>query len=184
MEVKGTSVQATRAFVETTFGSKAYANWLAALSPSAQQIYGAPLATAWYPAQESILEPLRLICTMFYGGDLKGARDTGRFAADRALRGVYKLFLKLGSPEFIVSRIPRLFEYYYRPGKVVIASMAKGRAVFLLPNFPEYAGVWETRMAGYVERALEISGVAKVDVKVLKASGSDMPNIEVEFTWG
>lgn len=169
MEVKGLSVASTPAFVQHSFGSR-FNEWIDSLSSESREIMSnCILASNWYPLQEAFIEPTRKICDLFYGGRDKGAWEVGRYSADIALKGIYKLFVKLGSPEFLIKRASKVMSTYYRPSELIVHEMSSGKAKVHIVKFPEANRFIELRIAGWMERAMEISGCRHVDIKITRS---------------
>lgn len=157
MEVKGIAVIPIKDYVKSQFSAR-YQEWLGSLSTEAKNIMGNPLASIWYPLQPALVEPTQKICALFYNGDEQGAWQMGRYSAEHALKGVYSIFVKLGSPGFIVSRGSRIMSQYYRPCEMVATENKSGRAVMQIVQFPEPNRLIEMRIGGFMERAIELSG--------------------------
>ena len=93
------------------------------------------------------------------------------------------MFVKLGSPAFVVKMGGKVFSQYYRPGHTEDAKLEKTHLIRQIHGFAERSGYVEQRIAGYVERGLEISGAKNVSVVVSKsmAAGHDM--MEFDISW-
>ena len=165
MEVKGTAVGSIPEFVRKNFGSR-FDEWFGSLSSASSEIMKGSLASSWYPLQEAVVEPTQKICDLFYSGKEKGAWDAGRFSADHGLKGVYKVFVKMGSPEFLISRASKVFASYYRPCEIKVADHTSKRSVVHIVQFPQPNKLIESRIAGWMERALEISGCMQPRLKI------------------
>jgi hypothetical protein len=157
MEVKGTAVIPIRDYVLSKFSSR-YQEWLDSLSPASQNIMRNPLSSIWYPLQPSLVEPTQRICDVFHNGNEQGAWQVGRFSAEHALKGIYSMFVKLGSPGFIVSRGSRIISQYYRPCEMKVTENQSGCAVMQIVHFPESNRLIEMRIGGWMEKAIELSG--------------------------
>ena len=116
MEIKGTAVIAIRDYVKTHYGDR-YKEWLQSLPDNVQSIYSGMIdSSGWYPLGEGGLIPTKKTAEMFFNGDYeKGAWDAGKFSAQKALTGIYKIFVKASSPGYIIQRASRVFSTYYRP---------------------------------------------------------------------
>lgn len=166
MEVKGIAVASIPKFVQHDFESR-FKEWIDSLSKESQTIMkGTILMSNWYPMQEAVIEPTSKICDLFYGYQNQGAWDAGRFSADYALKGIYKIFVKFGSPEFLIKRASRIMTTYYRPSKLSVPETSSGKAKVHISEFTEPNQFVELRIAGWIERALEISGCKEPDVKI------------------
>lgn len=184
MEVKGSAVVAIPIFIKDKFGEEGYQRWLAELSPPAREVYGsAVMVSSWYSVKEIFIEPSKKMCELFYQGDAKGAWEAGRFSAEHGLKGLYRIFVKLGSPEFIVSRASHILPMYYRPCEMKLVEHAKGRAVIHIPLFPEPHHLLEVRIAGWMERAIELSGGKEIGVKITKSLAKGDPYSEFLVSW-
>ncbi|MBW1642689.1 MAG: hypothetical protein JRJ76_07605, partial [Deltaproteobacteria bacterium] len=115
--------------------------------------------------------------------DENGAWEAGRFSADKGLIGVYKMFVKLGSPKFIVGRAATIFSSYYKPSKMEIAGEAEKEVVLHIKEFPELERWVELRICGWIERALEISGSKVIKVELTKSLTNQDTVTEIVVQW-
>lgn len=183
MQVKGSAVEAIIKFVQNKFNDK-YNDWINTLSGEAKEVVNEKiLASSWYPIETAMIEPTRKICEMFYEGDMKGAWEIGRYAADIALTGIFKLLVKVGNPRFMIMRAGGIISSYYRPGDVKVVELRQNAIAVYLSNFPQSSPVIENRIGGWIERALEINGCLNVHIKITQSStrGSDV--IEIVAAW-
>ena len=184
MKVKGSAVAATPEFIKEKFGSAGYERWLSGLPDETRKIYeGKILLNAWYPLKETLTVPTQRYCSLFYDGDPKGAIECGRYSAEKGLKGIYRTFIKLGSPEFIGKCATVILPTFYEPSKIVVQSTEKGKVVFRITEFPEISKVVEYRIIGWIQRAIEISGGRNASVKLVKSMCDNNPYCEFEVTW-
>jgi hypothetical protein len=184
VEVKGTAIITIPLFIKDRFGEGGLAQWIDALTPEVRKVYPASvLVSSWYPLKEFLIEPLRRMCDLFYAGDLKGARESGRFSADYSLKGIYKIFVKLGSPEFMLRRAGTILPIYYTPSEMTVVECRKGQGIMQITQFPDMDQVLEIRIAGWMERAIEISGGKQPNIKITKSLTAGDPLSEFLATW-
>jgi hypothetical protein len=184
MQVKGTAISSIPEFIAGKFGKEGLNQWLSALTENAKKVYqGAILAGNWYPVNEIMIEPTRKMCELFYREDLRGAREGGRFSAEKGLKGVYRIFVKLGSPEFLIRRASTIFTTYYQPSDMQVVSEEDRKAVVHITNFSEPSQLIENRIAGWMERALEISGCKGVKIQISQSLAKGAPFTEFIATW-
>jgi hypothetical protein len=181
MEIKGVSVKAAPEFVRSRFGSR-YDEWLDSLSESSRAAVENPLASNWYPVHEAVIEPTKKVCDLFYDGREEGAWEVGRTSAENALKGVYKIFVKVGSPEFIISRASKIFTNMLKPGEIKVFESSSNRAVLHM-QLPESYWLLELRMAGWIEQALTVHGCKKPEVKIPQSLTRGDPVTEYVATW-
>ncbi len=184
MEVKGAAIIIIPPFIKDRFGEEGFNQWIDALTPEARKVYQAPLLVSnWYPLRESLIESLRKMCDLFYDRHVKGARESGRFSADYSLKGIYKIFVKLGSPEFMLRRAGTILPVYYTPSEMKVVECQKGQGIMQITKFSEMDKVLEIRIAGWMERAVEISGGKQPSIKITRSLTAGDPLSEFVATW-
>lgn len=168
MEIKGTAVKATPDFVKANFINR-YSEWVKSLPQTSREIIEKPIyATTWYPLIESVIIPTQKVADLFFEGDYnKAAREIGRFSADIALKGIYKIFVRISSPQFVLSRASSIFQTYYQPAEIKVVESADKKAVLQLEKFHIDEKLIMERIAGWIEHTLEITlkSPLKVDVQ-------------------
>ncbi len=174
----------TTKFVQDQFGDEGHERWLQALTPQTRDlIAGGILASKWYPLDEAFVKPTLKVCELFFNGRLQAARQLGRFSADYALRGVYRFFVKIGSPGWMVKKATRILPSYYRPAQGELLEASSEMARFRICKLVEKTGIAELRIAGWLERGLEVSGAKSRTVKILKSQRKGDPFPEFEVQW-
>ncbi len=183
MEVIGTAVRSTALFVRKTNKNR-FDEWVDTLSPRARGIATAKIVpSAWYPLEEGMVEPTRKICELFYDGDIRGAREIGRFSADYSLWGLFRLFVRIGSPQFLIRRASVVFSSYYQPSQMTVKTLEDKRAIVQIVEFPDPSDLVEARIGGWIERALKISGCEEVQCKYISSLTRGDPSSEFVAEW-
>ena len=185
MNVKGTAVKSIPEFVDRNFPTRKQ-EWLSALPENSRKIMNGLIFTNnWYPIVESLTIPMKTISSVFYNGDdIKTARTMGKFSADIALHGVYKFFIQFGSPKFIIERGGRIFQTYFEPSEIVVLNAQKNSLTMQITKFPESDIIIDHNVAGWIERALEISGCKNVKAEILKSISTGNSFTDIAITWG
>jgi hypothetical protein len=184
VEVKGTAVNVVAEFVKARHGSAGFTRWMEALGQKARGIFASPVySNVWYPLDAAFTEPAARVCELFYGGSRTGAVKIGEFSADRALRGVYKFFVKIGSPEWLLTRASSVFSTYYRPARMDSVAEGRGRAHLTVSEFAGMSPIVEARIEGWVARSLEISGCTDVRVAVSESMAYGQAVTRFDLTW-
>lgn len=167
MQIKGTAVKATPDFVRNVHGDR-YKEWLNALPEKSRNIFlDGVYATNWYPLTESVIIPTEKAGDLFFDGDhIKAARELGRYSAEVALKGIYKLFVRVSSPHFVLSRASSIFSAYYDPADISILEKGEKSAVFQFAGFDEKDKLIIHRIAGWIEKTLEITLKSALSVEV------------------
>jgi hypothetical protein len=106
---------------------------------------------------------------LLYQNETKGAWECGRYSAKAALTGIYKLYVKMSSPNHIIDRAGRVLQAYYDPSELKIVSTGKNHVTLHITKFPKPDKVIDARLAGWMEQALELSGCKNVVVSIPKS---------------
>jgi hypothetical protein len=184
MQVKGTAIAVLPKFIEEKHGPDALNKWKNALSVEAQKVFHeGVMLSDWYPIKEVYLEPTALLCEMFYNRESKAALEIGRYSADYALRGVYKAFVKLSSVKSFIKRANVVMTTYYKPSAMETFSVEPHRLVLHITNFPVPSEHAELRIAGWIQRSLEIHGCKEVSWDIPKSLTKNDPLTELVFSW-
>lgn len=159
--IKGTAVDASLRYVRERFGEATLDRVLAALPETDRAALGqGVLASSWYP-MDAFLHFMQEAERQLGPQEPDLLRRMGRASSDYALKGIYKIFFKVGSPEFIIARAAPVFSSYYDTGQIKVVESVSGHAEMELVGF---AGAREfcERVHGWMERTLELSGARNV----------------------
>jgi len=165
MEIKGTAVKSTLFYVKEVFPER-YDGWVETLSVKMKEAlkYGI-LAGNWYDLHDYILEPTKKLGDMFFDGNFEEAAfEVGKFSAKYALKGVYKIFVKVASVEFVLKRTTSIFSTYYSSGKFEIIDNSSNIIVFLSTGFKKGDELIFKRIEGWVKGIFEV--ISKNDTEL------------------
>ncbi len=183
MDVKGTAVKSIPEFVKAKHGEKLN-EWLQSLPEESKKIMSSIIVTSnWYPLKAGLSVPVASVGSMFYGSPTKGAWTMGRYSADTALTGIYKLYVQIGSPKHIIERANRVFAAYFQPSEIVSVESKKNSFIFRITKFDQIDEVVEHNIAGWMERALEISGCKNVRITIPRSLTKGSPYTEFNLMW-
>ena len=182
METKGIAIIPMCDYVKKSFANR-YEEWLNSLSPESRQIMANPLPGVWYHLQPSIIEPTQQICRLFFNGDKKGAWQIGRHSADYSLHGIYAIFVKFGSPSFIIKRGTKIMTQYYNPSELVMAAEKDNEVIVHVTRFDNPNHLVEMRIGGWMERAIEVSGQKNVKVTITPSMAGGDRLTEFVVNW-
>lgn len=183
MNIKGTAVISLPKYVER-FHKMRYQEWIDSLSPASKSIHMTPImAGQMYPLYEALIHPTEQICNLFFNGNEKGAWELGKFSADYALHGFYKIFLRLGSPSFIIKRSPNVFASYYEDSALLVSDSGSNHCVLQITQFPEPYWLLDLRIAGWMEKAIMLSGGKNPKVEITKSLSKGDSRTEFQSSW-
>jgi hypothetical protein len=157
-------VQSSLQYVREKFGDASLARIVAALPESDRRSLESVLASSWYDVdtfRRFMVETERQLAAR----EPDVVRRMGRFSCDQGITTVYRIFFKLGSPEFIIGRAARVFSSYYDTGELRIVESGPGRAVGELVGFEGGAPQFCERIFGWMQQTLERAGARNLRAK-------------------
>lgn len=184
MQVKGTGLITTRDFVKQNYKYR-YNEWLNTLPENSRNIYkGVIDSRGWYSLRELYLDPLDKIIDLFYKGDIKTGGDAiGAWSAETALKGVYKVFLLVATPQYLMSRATKIFSAFYEPCDIVVSEKSKKQVTMQITKFEEINIALEYRIAGWCKKALELTNCNNVTYSFTKTLTKKDTYTEIIFSW-
>lgn len=185
MRVKGTAIAPLPKFIKEKYGEDKFKLWLDSLSPEAQEIYKKEiLVSKWYPLDQSYVEPMEKVCKLFFNNDRMACGwEIGRCSAEYGLKGIYGFLLKLGSASFMVKRAGSILANYYENSKISVAEADEHHVVVQILEFPQISDFVEYRIAGWSEKAIQITGCKNVQAKITKSLFKGDNCTEIVVTW-
>lgn len=156
--MKGSALASRMLWVRLGHGEAGLARLADAASPGLADVLRSGVAMArWYPFP-LFIELIELVDRLFGRGDLGLVKELGRFGADANLKTVYRLFYKVGTPRWVVSRAARLWGAHYDTGQLTLVEDRPRRIVMEIEGFDTPHRVHCLSVAGWAEQSVAISG--------------------------
>jgi len=162
--VKGSLLVHLRAFGIQKFGQPAWDSVVKGLRPDDQAALGGVLLVAAWQPVGVWNRTLEAFLTTNYAVPETGMRQFAGFVADRDLNSLFRLVLKVGSPEFVVGRTPSLYNRYFQEGRFEPKKLADGHWTATL-TVSSHVDVGpgllscDSGISAWLSQALELSGV-------------------------
>ena len=140
------------------------------------------ITSSWYPLSQ--YRALHMALARATGGKPPElARAIGRDATMDDFRGIYRVLTAVLSPEFLIRRVPLLWNRYYDIGTVTVPAARKG---YCEANFRGCVGfdraLWEDAVGGAVG-ILEVCGAQDVRVDIRAGGGDGDDFLEGACSW-
>lgn len=181
--IKGTAVLDSVRAIRKRSGEEEYGRIVATLDDEARRLVtGELLPTSWYPL-DPFVRFLEADLRATAGGDESALVERTEGLIERQLRGIYKLFVRLGSPEFVLKRISIVHMTYYNGVHVETTSLTPGRAVLRYTGFEPSHKLIGYAIIGFFRKALQISGAKDVQASFATPIGSEKGYAELVVTW-
>ncbi len=184
MDVKGTGLTTTRDFIKINYPDK-YNEWLKSLPDESKKFFNSSIdATEWYPVKEAYIIPVNNAIQLCFNGNIeKGADEIGRFSADMALKGFYKVFLLVTSPNYLIKRASKIFTTFYYPSEIQVVDAGSNSATLRIIKFEGINSAIEYRIAGWVKRALELTNYKNPVYAINKSLSKGDDYTDIVFSW-
>lgn len=184
MHVKGTAVKSIQDYVQTKHGDK-YAEWLKAMPEVSRIIMSKPVYVSdWYSVKDAAVEPTIALGKVVFSGDVvKAGWETGRYSSEIALNGVYKVFVKMATPQFIIGRSGKILPSYYDPSDLEVKETGAKHVVLNISKLPMNHEVLEARIFGWIQKALEVCGCKNVQINPTSSMTKGDSITQLMITW-
>ncbi len=183
MPVRGSVIKSIGEFVKIRHTNE-YGKWFDSLPERSQEIYNDSIATKeWYSLEDGIIIPTEKICELFFNDQRSGSWESGRFSAEYGLTGVYKVFVVVSTPNYLMKRASRILSTFYTPSEIIVAHNSSKDMILHFTKFPSSSEIMEWRVGGWMEKALEICGCKNLKVDITKSMARGDKLIEYKITW-
>jgi len=181
--IKGSAVLDTVRVVKARAGEDGFRRILDALDPEGRSLFqGAILSTEWYPL-DAFAGFLGANIRETAGGDERVLVERSAAVVENQLRGIYRLFVRLGSPDFVLRRVSIIHSNFFKGVDIQRMSYAPGRAVIRYSGFRPQHRLLDYVLIGFYRKALEISGAGDVQVSMTTSIGESRGYAELEAIW-
>ena len=182
VEVKGSAIKDTLDALTQRVGADGLARILGMMKPESSRALEKPLASLWYPL-DAFTELLEIDIRETAGGNEKELITRSEAVIDRQLRGIYRVFIRVGSPEFVIKRIASVHETYFRGVHAEARIVPPNEAFVRYAGFSKQHRIIEYAILGFYKKALEISGARNVLAAVTKSVAEEAGYAEVRLRW-
>jgi hypothetical protein len=184
MQVRGAALIPMVRYIDSHHGESMFTVWLNSLNPLVRMTFERPISSIkWFPLKEFFSDPTLKYCTLFHNGSLRGAWELGRISADYSLNSFLKVFMKIRSVNYTLKHAIHVLPTYYSPSAMELDSVGENTCIIRFSEFSEMAAVVEERIAGWIERVLEIHGCSIVNIDFLTSIAKGDKSTEFELHW-
>jgi hypothetical protein len=181
-DIKGTVLLDTIAAIKARAGESELAKIVGHLNGKAREVFENPIYLSnWYPL-DAFVEFLEVDVRETAGGNREILSKRAEKVIEGQLHGIYKIFVKLGSPGFVINRISAVHATYFR-GVQIIPETEKNSATIKYVGFQKQHSILEYTIIGFFRKALEISGAKHVALKftVPISQGTDFSELVISW---
>jgi len=181
-DIKGRVLLDTMAAIKIRAGEQELSKIIKGLSDSSRAVLESPiLFSEWYPL-DAYAEFLEADVRETANGDREALAQRSEKVVEAHLRGVYRIFIKLGTPRFVISRISGVHETYFR-GVKINPEFEGHTARIKYFGFQTRHSIMEPIIMGFFRKALTISGANQVDLQFTVPIAQAASYSELTVTW-
>ncbi len=182
-KVKGSIILSRLKYAEVKGSADIKKEVITRLSPDFQKLatMGVVMA-AWYPF-EYYKELHRAIAQVMGKGDMKILAEVGRYSAEYAIKGVTRIFFKVGSVEFIIKRAAAVWRQHYNSGFMTPQFNEPKQVNFYIKEFEEDSQELMVTVGGWISRTGELSGCKNVTINYKKYREAAGMTYQYDLAW-
>jgi hypothetical protein len=156
--VKGTGWLSNYDYFLKTAGIEGVKRVLAALTPADRELFSKPILPVTWVDFGAFMRFMIAADQTLGKGDLRLVEAASIHAAQRDLKGIYKMFISFTSPEFIIKRAGSLWRQYYNCGELSFENIKDHSGRLRLTAFPDIPLHHEHNHQPYMEETFRMSG--------------------------
>jgi hypothetical protein len=160
--VKATDFDALRKLLKQR-GKDAEANFVQALSGEHAQMYKRVMAFDWNPIEEHAAF-LTAAAEVLYPKHPQPVEQLGHDLAECIYSGIYRIFLRIPTVVYLISRAAAVWRTYYDTGEAKVENVADKSADLVIRGFPELPVAMRQATTGHVQVLLQRTGAKEVSV--------------------
>jgi hypothetical protein len=164
VEIKGSAVLDSITGIKKRDGEAGYNEILTLLDEDTRKLFQSTIsASSWY-SLDLFCRFLTVELNKTAGGKEEVLVGRSEKVVERQLRGVYKIFVKIGSPEFLIKRITAVHMTYFNGVALDFKMLGPGSATIRYSGFEKQHRLIGFTLIGFFRKALELSGAKDYNV--------------------
>ena len=183
VQIKGSAIKETIEQIKKRAGEEAFQKILGLLDPETRKVCESEVfASTWY-SLDIFTRFLEIEIRVFADGNEEMVTRGSEAIIERQLRGIYKAFVKLGSPEFVIKRIAAVHATYFQGVPIEVQLQGSGKALVKYTGFEKQHRIMGFAIIGFFKKALEISGAKDVVLHFTTPIDEGKEYSELSIAW-
>ena len=183
MLIKGTAIKSAIKFFKK-FYPEYYNDFLSKLDKDVKYVYlDNVIVSQWYELSRFSVNPILVYAKIINKDPVELAKKMGSFGADDAINGIYKAFLLITTPQYLMRVSSKFLKTYYKDIDSKIIEKGKNWLRWKITNYPDMNEVVEHRIMSYGKRALELTNCKNVTYKIEQSITKGADSTIVFFSW-
>lgn len=181
-QIKGMAISGTVKRIKEVYGEEVFQKVLNELNEEDRKVMGGNLLPSLWYSLDTFANFLKAEVNVIYNGDKTKLRKGSEEVVSNQLKGIYRFFVKLGSPGFVVSRIGSVHNSYFS-GIELEKEISDGKFVGRYFGYKADQDVFEEVIIGFYQKALEISGAKNIKAKFDVPINDGKEFSQIVVTW-
>jgi hypothetical protein len=183
IKIKGSVLLDAVKWARQKFGDEQIDRIISLMDAEAKSIFlGQIMRSDWYPV-EAFVNYIEIELQEIFGRNTESLIELTGEPVAKQLRGIYALFVKLGSPEFLIKRLSVVTDTYFKGIEVKPTMVTPGKATVQYIGFEKQHAVIQFVIIGFYKKALEISGAKNVKIRFTTPIGEGKGYSELTVSW-
>jgi hypothetical protein len=161
---KGTNIVALRELFKEQ-GVDLEKDFLKQLSTECQRLYKMALATTMTDVKIQTAIYVAAAQTL-YPHSVDPLYELGLELANRSFKGIYRLFIRIPTPSFVINKAAAIWSTYYDTGVTGLEHVTKNSGDFLLKDIPELPKEALHYIGGHAVKLLQLAGAQNVRLDI------------------
>lgn len=183
LHIKGTAVLDTLEAIKARAGKAELDKIISCLDAETQEIFRRPISpSSWYSC-DAFSRFLEADIRETAGGNEQELFKRSELVIEKQLTGIYKMFVRLGSPEFVIRRIAAVHSTYFDGVQIIPEMKGPNGATIQFVGFSRNHRIMGFVILGFFRKALEISGAREIDVRFTVPIEAGEKLCELSLSW-
>ena len=183
VQIKGATIRETVTQIKTRAGDQAFQKVLSLLDEPTRKIFeGEIFSSTWYPL-DNFARFLEVEIRVLANGREEVITRGAEAVNERQLQGMYKAFVKVGSPEYVIERIAAVHATYFQGVSVDVQLPEPRKALIKYTGFEKQHRIMGFAIIGFFNKALELSGAKDAVIYFTTPIEEDRGYAELSIAW-
>lgn len=183
VQIKGSTIRETIDQIKRRAGDQAFQKILGLLDERTRKLFeGEIFSSTWYPLDD-YTRFLEVEIRVLANGREEAVTRGAEVVNERQLQGIYKAFVKVGSPEYIIERIAAVHMTYFQGVSVDVQLPEPRKALIKYTGFAKHHRIMGFAIVGFFNKALELSGANDAVVYFTTPIEEDKGYAELSIAW-
>jgi len=181
--IKGNQIILAKRYFTHRFGADALNKVFSAMSPVAREIIEKPVVSGAWESEDAYIEFLAKADETLGCGDYQLDWECGRFLAKESIPTIYKIFIKLGDPAFVIERADRFWHQVHNTGRMETTRTGKNSVIGKLIGKESPHKAFCMSLMGYFQGTLELCGANNIKIEEVRCAANGASHCEYAVSW-